>query len=118
MTTVRQVLMTGEQMAQIPKARTISSLPRVEGAVDIRNFSIAIVSQGPIHNTCILYKGVPLWRTAFPLDAVDIFLLPPGEEGEPHVLVLVDEFADTYTYGCWDSLEEAQEWLDKPKRLY
>lgn len=116
-----KVLMTPEQFTQIPKAEPFGPIPKVEGAVDPSKLSVQVYQQTP----CICYQDIPIWRTALPLRSIDVFLYDPtitreedDSPGEPYTLMCVDDFQDVYTFGCWNTLEEAQEWLNNPKSLY
>lgn len=117
-----EVLLTAEDMKKIPKAQLYSPIPEVENAINPEFLSVRVYKGSP----AIFYKDVPLWRTSIPLEAFHIFLYDaskaeledmPGYK-EPYILMCVDFFQDVYTYGCWNTLEEAQEWLKNPKREY
>lgn len=112
--TSRIELMSGAQLAGLPKPTT--SVPRVADVVNIERFNVSKVLL-PFGEICICYDSVPLWRTQYPLKAIDILLAEPDEE-EPYMLVCVDIMGDFYTYGSWRSLEEVKAWLLHPKALY
>lgn len=96
----------------------MTDIPKVEGVLEQSRFSIQICEGAP----CIHYGDVPLWRTTVELDELDIFLYDPrpiredGEESEPFSLFCVDGYGDIYTFGMWDTLEEAKVWLANPTR--
>lgn len=76
----------------------------------------------------VTYKGVALWMTIYPDDPKDIegntIQLVDGDEDEPLTILgktPVEGFEGSYdysTYGDWDTLEEALEWLENPVALY
>lgn len=107
-------IISGEELALIPKPASSSRWTKVEGEVNIDQFSVCSFRNQP----CICYKDVPLWRTMLPIEEIDIFLAPPGDDNEPYVLICLDVFGDAYTYGCWRTLEQARAWLSVPKALY
>ena len=97
----------------------MSKIDRVEGAIDKSRLSIKIFNGTP----CIFYDNVPLWRTAAPLEDLDIFLYDPAKyraqgEEESYSIFCRDSYEDIYTYGMWDTLEEVKEWLENPKPIY
>jgi|LFRM01.1.fsa_nt_gb hypothetical protein len=93
---------------------------RVKNAVKREHLSIRSFGGSVV----IFYKDIPLWRTAVPLQDLDIFLYDPsfyrerGETEEPYSLFCVDKYDDIYTYGTWPTLEEAMAWLENPVDLY
>jgi hypothetical protein len=83
--------------------------------IDEKDISLRYV---PGWGQCICYKEVPLWLS-INLDVAIFLAISEETEEEPICLVCIDkEFEDIYTYGNWDTLEEAEEWLKNPKMLY
>ena len=98
-------------------------IARVKDAVDQEKLSVQIREDLFGEAACVCYGDVPLWRTVAGLNDLDIFLYDPTEyremgEEEPYSLFCVDSFGDVYTYGMWDTLEDALAWLEEPKQLY
>jgi len=89
-------------------------IKRVEGAVDIERLGIDFVNGAPT----IHYDDVPLWYTSVPIEQVDIFLYDGSQHEEPYSLFCRDGYGDIYTYGMWETKEEALAWLENPERLY
>ena len=90
-------------------------IAKVQNAVDQSRFSVRPFEGSP----CIHYDDLPLWRTAVGLDQLEIFLYDPKPlKDEGYSLFCRDSFGDIYTYGMWETLEDAKAWLDKPTRLY
>lgn len=75
------------------------------------------------------YKGVPLWLTIYPFNPAECgcsIVLDKYEDeetteftilGKTPVIGMEDEF-DFSTYGDWETLEEAEKWLENPTILY
>jgi hypothetical protein len=41
-----------------------------------------------------------------------------SEDKDPYTLVCRDTFDDYYTYGCWDTMDEVNAWLENPTTIY
>lgn len=126
------VLVKGEDFAKIPKTELDAALgPHIE--LNPEDFEVAIWTDlmGYGSMPYITYKGnVPLWRTQVPLNSILIVLLKGEifkeedldgtevEVQEPSVLVCFDENQDYFVYSHWETLEEAQSWLENPVPLF
>jgi len=101
-------------------------VPKIEGVVKKEDFKVERVSITDGYGRvgfylAICYKGIPLWRTLDSnLDKYKFYLYDPREYAveDPFVLVCVDGYGDLFTYGNWQTLKEALEWLEDPKPLY
>lgn len=87
---------------------------------------------GPV----VTYKGVPLWMTMYQeqpteIEGCEILLIEETEDlgdGEVYtqfyilgwtpVVGMGPSVRDHSTYGRWETLEEAQAWLENPVPLY
>ncbi len=92
-------------------------IERVEGAVDVERLGIR-QEEGSGARHIIYYDDVPLWYTAVPIEHLDIFLYDGSQHDEPYSLFCRDGYGDIYTYGMWDTKEEALAWLENPTRLH
>lgn len=96
------------------------NIKRVKDAVDKNRLSVKPMKQTFDTSLVVFYDHVPLWRTLVDLDQLDIYLYDPtemreeGEEYEPYTLFCVDQYEDIYTFGRWETKEEALAWLKKP----
>ncbi len=118
-----RVLLEAEDFEQIPKM----SIPQEmldHGAEELPFTFFTVERIETTNEVCICYKGIPLWRTAIPIEKIVFFLLPAytyEEEGEyftePACIICRDVYGDFYTYGYWDTTEEARQWLKNPKIL-
>lgn len=90
-------------------------IKRVENAVDYERLSVQVdaVGRGIIH-----YDDVPLWYTAVPVEQLDVFLYDGSQHEEPYSLFCRDGYGDIYTYGMWETKEEALAWLENPYSLH
>jgi hypothetical protein len=91
----------------------------IETPIDKEHFEIRYVFT-PYPHAAITYKGLPLWETTSPdLEEYKFFLLDESMFNYGFLtLTCRDEHGDLYVYGRWETLEQAQEWLEKPVRLY
>lgn len=64
----------------------------------------------------ICYKGYPLWRTSSAsIEDYNFFLIDELKETGYIYLMCRDEFEDLYIGKKWETIEEAQDWLETPK---
>ena len=115
-------LMTAEQIAQLPKPPIPEYFKMCEVQPDKSKFTMRVFN----NSACFFYGDIPIWRSCYPIEAVDFFIPEPGEyeidegemEKEPYTLMCIDSWTDLYTYGNWETLEELKAWLKNPKSLY
>ncbi|MGD9552336.1 MAG: hypothetical protein AB7V60_04420 [Candidatus Caldatribacteriota bacterium] len=99
-------------------------VPKVKDAIKRENIEVKRFSDGKGRTfMAICYKGVPLWRTIEDINKQKVFLYDPSKyramgEYEPYTLMYIDSYGDIYTYGQWNTLEEALHWLENPYPLY
>lgn len=116
----KEILATPEEFAQIPKPEGELRFPVIREYIDPQMLTLQNNwAWGPM----IYYGEVPLWRTLYPLEAIDVFIPQPcqdseGEDTEPYMLCCRDKFGDIFCYGQWDTLEDMVSWLKTPKALY
>lgn len=119
-------LMTAQDLAMTPKPAIPEHIKLCEVQPDKSKFSLTAFDGSP----CIFYGNVPIWRSQYPLEAIDFFIPEPEEYEEeyaldeyrvvkePYTLMCIDSWTDLYTYGNWETLEELKAWLKNPKSLY
>lgn len=98
----------GTVVEEIPKSKFFISYSFAEGTYVI-NYNIPGKDM------------IPMWRCANKtLAELDFYILDETkcEDGGFVTFMCYDQFEDIYTYGRFENMAKAKEWLENPKRLY
>jgi len=97
--------------------RDSSFAEQVVCGFDMKDIYTSYSGSGKNLKTHISYRGIVLWHEQRSLEQCIVYLARPDAAHSFYRLVCIDEKHKVLTYGKWESLVRADEWLRHPVDL-